>query len=266
MIHETIKLLDGSDATLTSYVHVDSESTVHAPRAAILICPGGGYKNLSGREGEPIALKFLAAGFNCFVLKYSVFENAKDYAPLIEASYAVKYIRENAARFNCDPDKVFSCGFSAGGHLAGWIGSCWNDPHIPAHLRGINRPNGMILCYPVITGGEFAHVGSFKHLTGKDEPTMEEREAFSLNRLVSENTCPAFIWHTFTDGTVPVENSLLMAEAMRANGIPFELHIFPEGPHGLSLANAETATVNPKSINPHTEVWADLAISWVKTF
>ena len=89
MIHETIKLYKGSDATLTSYVHTDSESTVHAPRETVLVCPGGGYRNLSGREGEPIALAFVAAGFNAFVLKYSVDDAARDYKPLIDASYAV---------------------------------------------------------------------------------------------------------------------------------------------------------------------------------
>ena len=266
MIHETIKLYEGSDATLTSYIHVDSESTVRAPRTAILICPGGGYKFLSGREAEPIALTFLAAGCNCYVLKYSVNEKARNYAPLIEASYAVKYIRENAAAHNNDPDKIYSCGFSAGGHLAGWIGTSWDDPHIPRELRGINRPNGMILSYPVITGGEFAHVGSFKQLTGKDEPTMAERDEFSLEKLVSEKTCPAFIWHTFEDRTVPVQNSLLLAQAMKEAGVSFELHIFPTGGHGLSLANEETATKGGGSINPHAEIWIELAVRWIKHF
>ncbi len=266
MIYETFKLREDSNATLTTYVHTDSESTVHAPRAAILICPGGGYKNLSGREGEPIAWEFMRAGFCCFVLKYSVADKARDYAPLIDASYAIKYIRENAERFNIAPDKIFSLGFSAGGHLAGWIGTSWDDEHIPEKVRGINRPNGMILCYPVITGGEYAHEGSIKNLAGKTELGERERDEFSLEKLVSDKTCPAFIWHTAADRTVPVQNSLLMAEALAKKNIPFELHIFPEGPHGLSLATAETATSEPTRVNYHAAVWAELAVKWVKLF
>ena len=266
MIYETFKLKDNSGATLTTYVHTDSESTVHAPRAAILICPGGGYKNLSGREGEPIALEFMRAGFCCFVLKYSVGASARDYAPLIDASYAIKYIRDNAERFNIDPDKIFSLGFSAGGHLAGWIGTSWDDGHIPQEIRGINRPNGMILCYPVITGGEYAHEGSIKNLAGKEELTEKDRNEFSLEKLVTEKACPAFIWHTAADKTVPVQNAILMADALAKAKIPFELHIFPEGPHGLSLATEETATNEPRYVNTHAAAWAELAAKWIKLF
>lgn len=266
MLNETVKICEYSDATLTSYVHVDSESTVRGPRSTVIICPGGGYSSLSGRESEPIALAFMAAGFNCFILRYSVKDRARDYLPLIEAAYALKYVRENASRFNSYPDKIFTCGFSAGGHLAGWIGCSWNDPHIPAEVRGVCKPDGMILSYPVVTGGKYSHARSFVHLTGKDEPTQAELDEFSLQKLVSPDTCPAFLWHTANDNVVPAQNSLFMAEALSAANVPFELHIFPDGPHGLSLATEETATANPKTINPHAAVWFELAVRWLRRF
>ena len=132
--------------------------------------------------------------------------------------------------------------------------------------RGDNRPDGTILCYPVITGGDKAHKGSVKNFSGHNELTDEDIERFSLERHVDDTTAPAFIWHTATDTTVPVENSLMYAAALSAHKVPFELHVFPAGKHGLSLCNEFTYSQNPASLMPHAECWIDLAVKWAKEF
>ena len=271
MIHETIALWDKHpEATLTSYCITSTDELKLSPRRAVVVCPGGGYHFLSDREAEPIVFKFLSAGFNVFLLRYSIKPNAHSYAPLIEAGMAIKYIRENAEKYNTDPNYVFIGGFSAGGHLAASAGTLWNIKPVREALgielgnapEGINRPTGTILSYPVISGGDKAHKGSIKNVSGCDPLTDEAIEEFSLELHVDETTSPAFIWHTFTDKTVPVENALLYASALTAHKVPFELHIYPEGKHGLALCNEITWSQNPDSIVPHCEGWIDLAIKW----
>lgn len=270
MLFETITLTPTA-ATLTAYACVDMGDCHTAPRRAVVICPGGGYSMLSEREAEPIAKPFLAAGLNVFILRYTVGDGARDYQPLIQVSLAIKHIRENAEKYHTDPRYVYTCGFSAGGHLAGSAGTLWNIDAVKPYLgdapEGINRPTGMILCYPVITGGKHAHRGSFNRLLGftttGDEP---ELDAFSLEKHVGPHTPPAFIWHTFSDTCVPVQNSLLMAEAMLAADIPCELHIYPEGRHGLSLATEEVANGKADYVVPHLQGWIDLAIRWALDF
>lgn len=271
MIHETVALWEKHpEATLTSYCITNHAELKLKPRRTVIVCPGGGYQMLSEREAEPVVCKFLAEGFNVFLLRYSVKPLAHSYAPLIEAGMAIKYIRENAERFNTDPSYIFICGFSAGGHLAASAGTLWNIEPVREALgissgnapEGINRPTGTILCYPVITGGEKAHKGSIKNVSGCDPLTEEAISAYSLELHVDPTTSPAFIWHTFSDRTVPVENSLLYASALTANKVPFELHIYPEGTHGLSLCNEWTSSQNPDKIEPHCENWIELAIKW----
>lgn len=260
MIHETIKLRPDSNATLTTYIH-DKK----IPKKAILIFPGGGYKDLANHENEPVALAYAGAGFNVFVLRYSVKDEAKEYAPLIDASYAMKFIRDNAEKYNVNSDYIFVCGFSAGAHLAAWLGTCWNSEKIPAELRGINKPTGMILSYPVISAGYYKHLGSFENLAGKKSPKYDEISEFSLEKKVSADTCPAFIWHTFEDEKVNVYNSLLFAETMKDNNIPFELHIFPKGLHGLSLANEASTYTGNYQPSEHVAQWFNLSLNWIKT-
>lgn len=270
MLYETLTLTPTA-ATLTAYAYTDMGDCKTAPRRAVVVCPGGGYHFLSEREAEPIAKKFLAAGLNVFILRYTVGEGAQNYQPLIQVSLAIKHVRENAEKYHVDPRYVYTCGFSAGGHLAGSAGTLWNIDAVKPYLgdapEGINRPTGMILSYPVISGGKYAHRGSFNNLLGmKTEGTEPELDAYSLEKHVGPHTCPAFIWHTFTDKTVPVQNALLMAEAMTEAGIPFELHIYPEGVHGLSLANAETGNGREAYDVPHLQGWIDLAIRWILDF
>ncbi len=268
MIYETITLAPTA-ATLTAYAYTHIGKL--SPRRTVIVIPGGGYSMCSEREAEPIAKHFLGAGLNVFILRYTCREGAKDYQPLIQISLAVKYVRENAEKYCVDPRYVYTCGFSAGGHLAASSGTLWNLPLLRPYLgdapEGINRPTGMILAYPVISGGKYAHRGSFDNLLGrKTDGTEPELDAFSLEKQVGPHTCPAFIWHTFTDKAVPVQNSLMMAEALTAAKIPYELHIFPEGPHGLALANEETDCGKEVMNVPHVRCWIELAVRWINDF
>ena len=233
---------------------------------AVVICPGGGYEVTSDREAEPVALRFAAAGFNTAILRYSV-GDAKFPAALFELATAVAMIREHADEWSIDRDKIFICGFSAGGHLCASLGTLWNQDFVKKALgykRGEHKPHGMILCYPVITSGKKAHRPSIEKLLGNMSEEKDMLKLVSAEKQVSGDTPPAFIWHTFTDSAVPAENSLLIASAMKDNGVPFELHIFPEGLHGLSLANKITAgTGLDNYIVPECQKWIDMAIRWM---
>ena len=197
------------------------------------------------------------------MLHYGVSENATEGRPLIQAALAIRHVREHAEEYGIDPKRILIIGFSAGGHLAASAGILWNSPIVRDALgiteenEGINRPDGMILCYPVITALEYRHKGSFRNLlgTGAEEPSEEARRTWSLELHVDETTPPAFLWHTVNDGGVPVQNSLLLGEALSRVGIPYEMHLFPDGRHGLGLAGGR----------PDVAVWAELSATWAKS-
>lgn len=233
-------------------------------RGAVLICPGGGYSNTSPREAEPIALKFNAAGFHAFVLYYSCAPR-RHPQPLLDASRAMCIIRSNAEEWKVDEDKIAVCGFSAGGHLAASLGVFYDKPYlknVEGIEEGLNKPNALILVYPVISSGEFAHRLSFSRLLGEN-PSVEELEEMSLENAVSDKVPPTFLMHTYEDISVPIENSLLFAAALRKSNVPFEMHIYPRGPHGISLATEETRRENGENY-PHTATWMGLCIEWLK--
>ena len=262
------------DCTLTTYIHDPHDELRISKRRAIIVCPGGGYCFLSEREAEPVALQYFAAGLNVFVLRYSIREKAVDYAPLIESALAVKYVRDHAEELFVDPDYVFITGFSAGGHCAAMCGTLWNHPVVREALgidcgearEGVNKPTATVLCYPVITGGPFAHRGSIDTLCGYPSAGTEGADRFSLELHVDATTAPAFIWHTFNDGGVPVQNTLLYANARAAAGVPFEYHVYPDGVHGLSLCNGETSVGLATHDNPVCAGWLKEAIRYVKEF
>lgn len=206
-------------------------------RPAVLVLPGGSYAYTSEREATPVATEFLTCGAASFLLHYSV---APDRFPtsVCQVYAAIKQIRENAEEWNIDPDKIYVIGFSAGGHLAASSGVLWNTDIIRkcGFVGDSHKPNGMILSYPVISSGEKAHRGSFEHLLGENaDPEMVEY--LSLENRVTPDAPRAFIWHTYEDDCVPVDNSLLFASALVKNGVSVELHIYPHGGHGLSLGN-----------------------------
>ena len=267
MIIKKISLIEGNDnAFLTAYI-ADVKRPV---RDAMLVIPGGGYGCVcSDREGEPIALAFAARGINAFVLHYTVKPDDK-YQPLIEASLAMQHIKENADEYAINPDRVFCVGFSAGGHLCATLGTMWHDKELNEKAgikHGINKPCGMVLCYPVISSDKAAgHLGSFVNLLGKDIENEEALNSFSAEKRVDENTCPAFIIHTAEDAVVPVKNALLMAEALANNKILFEMHIYPKGPHGMALANSDTNMEREDLTDSQYARWVDDVIFWSKRF
>ena len=228
-------------------------------RPAMLVIAGGGYQIVSSREKECIALAYMAKGFAAFTLEYSV-ASVRFPAQLTEGAMAMAYIRENAEKFGVKPDKVAAIGFSAGGHLTGMLATLFDRAEVKAALKdkaAFVRPDAVILSYPVITFGENAHRGSFDNLCGADNVALQKE--LSLEKCVNANSAPAFIWATVDDGCVPSENSLLMASAYKAAGVPFELHIFESGMHGLSLATEETGWINKP-----VQKWLSLSLTWLK--
>lgn len=268
MKHSIYNLYENdSRVTLTSYIHEDHPELRPKARPAMIVFPGGGLSFLSEREAEPIALSYMPYGFNTFVLRYSIREYGNYPLPLLDASLAVSFVRENASLFNVDPDRIYVVGFSAGGYVAAMLGVRWHEDFIADELgiqHGANRPDGVVLSYPVITAGEYTHRGTIMNSIGEDA-TADELYEHSLENLVSEKTPPTFLWHTANDGLVPVENSLLFASSLSKNKVPFELHIYPDGPHGLSLATEETACGNKGLCNERISEWVRLSAEWIKT-
>lgn len=240
----------GFQPNLRLYLHDDA-----VQRPVILIIPGGGYKIVSPNEGELVALRFYELGYQTAVLSYSTdlvgTFPLKDQ-PFRDGSRAVRILRKNAAAWNIDPRQVIVCGFSSGGHLAANLGVHFMDEKEtnPSYSERMgNRPDGVILCYPVITSGESAHRDSFTALLGPD-PCAKDLEYYSLEKKIPPIAPPFFIWQTLEDEIVPVENSFLMTQALKQAGVAVEYHLFPKGRHGLSLANEDWAA--GKHCEPYT--------------
>ena len=234
-------------------------------RPVVIVMPGGAYAYTSPREADPVAIPFFSAGFQALTLYYSC-KPDRWPAALLQAAATIAWVRKNAVELHADPDNIYVCGFSAGGHAAGSIAILWNEPVI-AETLGIDnrlcRPDGMILGYPVITAGEYAHRGSLNNLLGEGQPE-EAYQRLSLELRVDDTTPPAFLWHTWEDA-LPVENTMLLASALRAHKVPFELHIYPYGPHGMSVATEESSLPDQTNIrDAHVATWMPLACEWVK--
>lgn len=227
----------GFSPFMMMYLHDDEEK-----RPAMIVVPGGGYRFVSPSEARPVARVFYEAGYNVFVVVYTInmLEQPLKLQPLKDLSRAVRMIRYYADEYCVDIDRVAICGFSAGGHLAASLCVHYQDVEDIDLLfqRVSNRPDAAILSYPVITSGEYAHRDSFLALLGK-EASEEELDYMSLEYHVTNDTPPCFIWQTVTDVTVPVENSYLFANACKKAGILFAHHVFSEGKHGMSVANEE---------------------------
>ena len=227
---------------LVSYLHDEDEL-----KPCMIIAPGGGYRTVSPNEGELVAGKFYSKGYNVFILTYTTNLLATEplrLQPLKDISRAVRFIRLHAVDFNIDADKLVLCGFSAGGHLCASLSVHYMDINDTGEYSGVpNRPDAAILSYPVITAGEKGHGNSFTSLFGNNA-SAEELDYMSLEKHVDKDTPPCFLWHTATDELVPVENSLLFAEACKNMGVNYALHIFSDGPHGLSLADNDWASEN----------------------
>lgn len=271
----------GFDAKLTLYIPDSprAENKLPLKRPCVVVCPGGGYGRTVPREAECVAFSFVGREIPVLVVDYSCAPNP-DKTPDIrfpiqvqEISCAIAYARANAERFEIDPDKIFVLGFSAGGHAAASVGCFWNKEYAykPQGLaQGENKPCGMILCYPVITSGEYAHRGSFINLLGRDA-TPEMLESVSLEKQVSEDTVPTFMWHTCEDELVPLQNTVLFAKALADAKIPFEYHVYPTGPHGMSTATYDSFPpywdkIRDKVDIEHNGRWIEDAVHWISRF
>ena len=242
-----------------SFIHEDEEY-----RPGIYIIPGGGYTHVSPREADNVAERFYEMGYQAFVLMYTVDEFSRvplKLQPLRDASRGLRLIRSKADEFKIFKNKVAVCGFSAGGHLAAAL--CLHHGDIEDDKYGdfSNRPDAAILCYPVISAGNHAHRGSFDTLLG-DMATMDEIKYMSLEKQVTADMVPSFIWTTAGDESVPIENSMLFAMALREKKVPYALHIFSEGRHGRNLGYA---TDTEPAIN-EIMVWPELADRFVSRY
>ncbi len=236
------KMAYGFIPNIMFYLHEDE-----IKRPFMLVVPGGGYGNVSYTEGKLVSDTFYNKGYNVGVLTYTVNVTGTEplkKQPLNDIGRAIRLVRKNGDKLNIDVDKVCVCGFSAGGHLTASISVHYNstDEENEEYLKYSPKPNAVILSYPVITVGEYAHQGSVQNLIGNDvyenlDKYVEELEYFSLEKQVNSETVPTFIWHTATDDAVPVENAYLFAQALQKSKVQYALHIFSYGPHGLSVAN-----------------------------
>lgn len=209
-------------------------------RPCLVICPGGGYGMVSQREAEPIALHFLQDGYNVFVLNYSVAPR-RFPTQLREVAALMELIHSRAQQWHCDTEHVAIMGFSAGGHLAAHYSNSYDIPEVRAVFPDSKPVQASILCYPVISADpEIAHRGSFCNLLGMDSFCPETAAKYSCEKLVSDRTPPAFLWHTAADGGVPVANSLVYAQALAERKIPFALRVYPYGHHGLATVDLLT--------------------------
>jgi acetyl esterase/lipase len=241
--------------TLTPYLPDAASPT----GAAMVICPGGGYGFLAPHEGNDYALWLNQRGVTCFVLKYRLGSHGYRHpAMLNDAARAVRWVRAHADDYKVDAHRVGIMGSSAGGHLASTLLTHFDSGNTNSSdpvERQSSRPDLGILCYAVITMGEFTHKGSRENLIGTNAPP--ELVGLLSNELqVTTNTPPCFLWATFEDKTVPMENTLQFAEALRKNDVPFDLHLYQKGGHGMGLKDRQPFA--------HPHPWAGDCLFWLK--
>jgi acetyl esterase/lipase len=253
----------GDIPTISLYLPPKEKAT----GASILICPGGGYGFLATEhEGKEVAEWLNSLGVAGVVLKYRLAPKYKHPAPLDDARRAIRMVRWRSKEWGLDPDRVGVIGFSAGGHLASTLATHYREAH-PLPGDAINgfteRPDLAILVYPVVSfTAEFSHKGSAKNLLGPDA-TKEQLTELSNETQVNEKTPPTFLAHTLADTGVPMENSVAFAMALRKHKVPFELHVFEKGQHGLGLGTGwKGHNIAPE---PSFEAWPGLCATWLKS-
>lgn len=287
---EIMHLRQDRPVILTTYILDSSPEIAWEKRPAIIICPGGAFLFTSDREAEPVAMYFLQKGYNAFVLRYTTANMGveKVYPDmLIDLANSVIQIKNNAEKWNIDSEKIVIIGFSAGGTLAAMYSVHWHRSWLcdaVSSTSDILKPAASVLAYPV-TDFELMYkiaekkgdkklgdssltpkelfIKAFAALTGSDNLSEELMKNLSPINYVDDNVPPTFIWHTANDEVVYVENSIMYAYELSKNNVPFELHIFENGVHGLSLANKTTAN-SPDQINSDVAVWTELASKWLE--
>lgn len=225
--------------------------------AAIVVCPGGGYARLAAHEGHDIAVWLNSIGVSAFVLKYRLGPRYNHPAMLGDVQRAIRTVRAKASEYKVEANRIGVMGFSAGGHLSATAATHFDDGKADATdaiERVSSRPDVAIMCYPVITlQPPFAHIGSRKNLLGEN-PAAELVELMSNEKQVTAKTPPTFLFHTVDDAGVPVENSMLFAEALRKNKVPYEMHLYEHGRHGVGLAPND----------PALNTWPKLLENWLR--
>lgn len=295
MLNEKIYLYeDRKNVTLTTYL-LDSSPKNPAwdSRPGVLICPGGAYLYCSQREAEPIAMAFAAMGYHAFVLNYSVYADEggdmnpnREFivkpdrihpTPVREVGLAMKYLTEHAAEWHLDAERIAVCGFSAGAHNAAMYGVYWNHPMVTDYLGGLAfRPAAMILGYALT---DYIYISEriqacgdeakalFRAINiafaGTAEPSDDLLKEISPALQVNADTPPAFLWATADDELVPIQNTLSMAQGLAEHQIPFELHIFERGHHGLAMASQATAKRKSQIVQTANQ-WVPLAGAWLE--
>lgn len=251
------------------YVEVYSPTNMDLPqcrdakRPCLVICPGGGYSRISPREAEPLALHFLPLGYHTFIVHYTPGPEHNFPTQLREVAAVLELIHQNTDTWLCDTERIAIMGFSAGGHLAAHYTNAFDWPEVREVFPGSHPVNACVLAYSVISADPaVAHLESFQNLLGKEDISPAETERFSCNKMVSDRTPPTFLWHTATDQLVPVENSLLYAQALVAHKVPVELHIFPNGRHGLAMVKDDPAKIIPEEAL-RNRAWLELARTWL---
>jgi len=283
----------------TYLMDVSAEFNSGRKRPAVIVCPGGAYLFTSDREAEQVAVRFAAQGYHAFVLRYTTrFRSREEFGvavqpdapqpdgdadfpePLYDLAKAMLIIRQNAEEWFVDPDRIAVCGFSAGGHLAASLGVHWNGELLRNQFKvdgELFKPNTMILAYAptdftIQEEGETTGTGvaynklrdlARSAMFGTAEASLEQLKEHSVVHLVSADTPPAFIWHTADDRIVDVRHALAFSTALAQHRVPFELHVFESGPHGLSLCDESTAS-DSSQINPDCRAWVDLAMRWLR--
>jgi acetyl esterase/lipase len=281
---------DDTHAKYVKYL-MDNSQEIQSDRKhpAIVVCGGGGFLKISEREKEPVALHFLNEGFQVFVLDYHT-KSTGDGSypkPVYDLAKMILTIRENAELWKVDPEKIAVIGFSTGGHLCASLATQWQEEYLGIKL-GVEakaiKPNAVVLCYPLLDylyqqekAREDQRYNEFSPSIGMRKSdfmqmtleagvgvnaTLEQYKEASPYYHITENTPPTFIWHTANDELVYVGQSLRFAERLGEHQVPYELHIFEKGAHGLSLANKKS-TGNPELINGEVAVWADLALKFL---
>ncbi len=297
MISQVLYPYEGrTDVTLTALLWEDSGEMLRGrKRPAVLVCPGGAYVSCSDREADPVALAFAAMGYHAFVLRYAVYSwdgrwpgldqpyngnpNSRFPAPMRDIGKAFLTVRSHADEWLVDTDRIAVCGFSAGGHNAAMYSCYWHSPYLTEHFgqpAEAFRPAAAILGYPVISyrrmeeqlgtlndGARYVHLMECRAFLGERPYTPELLRAVSADEQVTDRNPPTFLWHTAADDLVPVWHSLSMAAALAAHGVPFEAHIFEDGPHGLSTATQSSAS-SQDYLNPAAAAWVPLAGRWLE--
>ena len=260
---------NGCDAYVDCYIptpiHESGKVLEDKKYPCMVICPGGGYGMVSEREGEPIALHFLSDGYRVIVVHYSIAPHSFPQQ-LREVAGAMELIYQNADEWKIDVSKVAIVGFSAGGHLAAQYSNRYDCPEIREIFPESKPVQASILSYAVlIADPKYTHGGTVFNFVGGHVPADMQEKGCSCELLVSDKTPPTFLWHTAEDQVVPVENTLFYAKALSDHKIPFEIHIYPYGPHGLATADGVTyAQIEDKHKRAHK--WFADVKTWLEFY